>query len=193
MTREEMCEVLEQVRVPGMSADAEWWVDEDGSMSLAESAFMCIIEEYHRRGLFSNDDALASTIRFGAAWFIGDAMRNWEDCLDGIPVEAQVLWDLCNEHDDVAAIPWKYFRDAFPWLLYHATEPFWWGCVNDDRYYDVDVNTIMDDVSVTVQIGAGWSDMWCVNHNFDVSDNPDRVEFLRRLNEGLPYYMRVLE
>lgn len=186
-------EILEQIIIPGMDS-AEWDMF-DGQTELADHDLMSICEEYHRRGLFANDDALTNTIRYGVCCFIGDAMRLWEPC-DALPPEVVVLWDECQGPGPATAIPWELFDTALPWLLYHAPDSWWDVCYDgvmavDDSYYWVDVRCTVEDTHVSVQIGAGWADDWVIDCHFEVTPATTREEFVSQINAALPWYMEV--
>lgn len=174
--------------VPGMSVFADDLFRLDNESWRTGQDLWSIVEEYHRRGLFNNEDVLTNTIRFGACRLINDAMTAWEDCLDDLPSEVIELYDLCQEPGDAASIPWKYFREALPWLLYHA--PSVWGvCLDDvldnaEDYYDVTVHTVAeDDGRVTVEIGANWADAWAIEFTCG--------NCIESINSNLPYYMAI--
>lgn len=196
MDREEMLDLLKQVEVPdSATAFGPEWFDDNGVSSWVEADPVNIIDAYHWRGLFANEDALTNAIRFGACRFIGDCMCAWECIPDDVPEEVRELHAMCNEPGDAADIPWMFFLRALPTLLYHVPEGLadavTYVLENAEGYYDVTAEVFCTDDEASIRIGVGWSDFWTIDHHFNVADSPDRAEFVRRLNEGLPYYMQV--
>lgn len=194
MMKREMVETLRELAVPGMNVIGNEWYEEDYSLTFREPDLMNIVEAFHRRSLFSNEDSLTNTIRFGACRLIGDAMRAWDECLDDLPVEVQALWDACNEPGDTAALPWAMFREAMPWLLYHAPEYFWDAVADaygEGLYYEVEIHCEWNDGLLTVQVCVGWTGLCAVNFSFEYAAM-SKTEFLIRLNKDLPDYMEGL-
>lgn len=183
-------EILEQINLPGM--DITEWYHDGNSMELSDHAIMSLCEAYHRRGLFANEDALTNTIRFGVCRFIGDAMQAWEP-EPGTPMEVMQLWQECRKPGDSAALPWQMFSVALPWLLYHAPESLQGVyddiLAEDDRYFVTEVRISYEDDTAHIRIGANWSDIWAID--CEVKCDVTEEEFVRQVNQALPYYMQV--
>lgn len=195
MLKSEMVEILRELAVPGMNVMGNEWYEEDCSLTFREPDLMNIVETFHRRGLFSNEDNLTNAIRFGACCLIGGAMQGWDYDLDDMPEEAQALWDACNTPGDTASLPWAMFQEALPWLLYHAPECFWYAIVDaygEGLYYETEIHCEWNDGLLLVQICFGWDSLCAVILSFEYAAM-SKANFLIRLNRGLPDYMAVSE
>lgn len=201
MTTDEMCEVLEQLRVPGMNTFGNEW-DYDSADEPAD----CIVGRFFEpditniagtfaaRELFGWDDPITNSIRYALCDFMADAIRiwqKWDANPKELPDEVRPLWDECKQPGPGHTIEWTRFLPALR-LLYGIDA--WEDACSEvldkdwDRYYTCELRFTIRPCDlgyeIIVQFGGNWQDVWAETFSFTVSRYATRADFIKALKHA---------
>lgn len=198
---EKLLDTMSHIVMPGVEYpfewEEEWQANNCVRLTLVSKDILEIGEEFHRQGLFSNEDALTNSIRFIICELMADAISWWQEEIEECPVEAddafRALWDACQEEHNAQVIPWSVYNKAMAGM-YNLPEI--WGdichdiCISGCERYRIQIDyTITDrghDCQIDVSIGGAWQDMDAVHGAVIIGRGKDLRDALGAI---LPSYM----